>query len=55
LHAPPDLLILNSKQILFQEGKTPEGGPVEEIHPVIVWFELKERHWQGASRTETKM
>lgn len=29
-----------------------EGSPVEEVHPGdVVWFELNERHWHGASAT----
>lgn len=29
-----------------------EGGPVEEIRPGdVVWFELGEKHWHGASPT----
>ncbi|WP_223808860.1 (R)-mandelonitrile lyase [Rufibacter hautae] len=27
-----------------------EGGPVEEVHPGdVVWFELNEKHWHGAT------
>lgn len=29
-----------------------EGGPVEEIRPGdVVWFEPKEKHWHGATKT----
>jgi len=29
-----------------------EGGPVEEIRPGdVVWFELGEKHWHGATAT----
>jgi len=31
-----------------------KGGPIEEVHPGdVVWFEANEKHWHGATKTNT--